>query len=176
MRVLQESRNPSNYRENNIYDPDKSLPDLKKCDLHPVIFRSKRFFLWFISTKMREEKLRIYLSPPNCLFPAPKCIILLSCMFSLVYCTLWYRAIYLFAASTFFLVVFHLFDSSFTENTSGSWTVLGRLLCNILNTLIIFAFNWWFYALLQNTHNFGMCIRSELIMYLEILVSLNWAF
>lgn len=170
MRVLQESRNQSNCRDKNIYDPDKSLPDLKKCDLHPVIFRSKRFFLWFISIKVREEKLRIYLSPPNCLFPASKCIILLSRMFSLVYYTLWYRAIYLFAASTFFLVVFHLFDSSLTENTAGSWIVVGRLLHSVLNALIIFAFNWWFCALLQNTHNFGVCIRWELIIYLEILV------
>jgi len=49
MRVLQESRNPSSYRDKNIYDPDKNLSDLKKCDLHPMIFRSRRFFLQFIS-------------------------------------------------------------------------------------------------------------------------------
>lgn len=127
MRVHQESRNLSNYRDKNIYDPDKSLPDLKKCDLCPVIFRSKRFCLWFISIKVREEKLRIYLLPPNCLFPASKCVILLSYMFSLVYCTLWYS----FAASTFFLVFFCLFDSSLTENTSGSWTAVGRLLRSV---------------------------------------------
>lgn len=80
-------------------------------------------------------------------------------MFSLVYYTLWYSAIYLFAASAFFPIVFHLYESSLTENTSGSWTAVGKLLYNVLNALIIFAFNWWFYALLQNTYHFGVCIK-----------------
>lgn len=138
-RDLQESRSVSSYRDKNIYDPQISLLDLKKCDLCPVIFRSKRFFLWFISIEVREEKLKIYLSLPNCSFPSPKHIILLSCLFSLVYYTLWYRAMYSFAASTFFLV-FHFFDSFLTESTSGFWTSVGRLFCNRLKCIGCFCF------------------------------------
>lgn len=90
-------------------------------------------------------------------------------MFSLVDYALWYRPIYLFAASTL-LVVFYLFDSSLNDNISGSWTIVDGLLGDILNAVIFFVFNLWFYALLQNTYNFGVFIRWGLVIYLEILV------
>lgn len=74
-------------------------------------------------------------------------------VFSSVLCTVVQTCI-LFAAPTL-LVVFHLFDSSLNENSSYSCTVVGRL-SDVLNAVIIFGFNLWFYTLLQNTHNLGI--------------------
>lgn len=82
-------------------------------------------------------------------------------VFSSVLCTVIQTCI-LFAAST--LVVFHLFDSSLKENTSGSWTILGRLLSDVLNAVIIFVLTC------DSRHCF------KILIVLVCLLDENWLF